>query len=91
MAEKGEGVSDAVEALVGHRHHLQKTEEGRRRKWRRLELEVEEIMRREISRIVERSWSEAKTVELLNGLAERTLDPYTVAGDLLDKVFSAES
>jgi LAO/AO transport system kinase len=91
MAEKGEGVSDAVEALVGHRHHLQKTEEGRRRKWRRLELEVEEIMRREISRIVERSWSEAKTVELLNGLAERTLDPYAVAGDLLDKVFSAES
>lgn len=91
MAEKGEGVSDAVEALVGHRCHLQKTEEGRKRKWRRLELEVEEIMRREISRIVERSWSEAKTVELLNGLAERTLDPYTVAGGLLDKVFSAES
>lgn len=90
MAEKGEGVGDAVAALAEHRSYLQKTEEGRKRKWRRLELEVEEIMRREISRVVESSWSERKTVELLNGLAERTLDPYSVAGELLDRVFSRE-
>ena len=90
MAEKGEGVGDAVAALTEHRSYLQKTEEGRKRKWRRLELEVEEIMRREISRVVESSWSERKTVELLNGLAERTLDPYSVAGELLDRVFSRE-
>lgn len=91
MAEKGEGVEDAVIALAEHRSYLQKTEEGRKRKWRRLELEVEEIMRREISRVVENSWNERKTVELLNGLAERTLDPYSVAGELLDRVFSREA
>ena len=91
MAEKGEGVGDAVIALAEHRSYLQKTEEGRKRKWRRLELEVEEIMRREISRVVENSWNERKTVELLNGLAERTLDPYSVAGELLDRVFSREA
>lgn len=91
MAEKGEGVADAVAALSDHRTHLQKTEEGRKRRWRRLELEVEEIMRREISRVVESTWNERKSVELLNGLAERTLDPYSVAGELLDKVFSREA
>ncbi len=91
VAEKGEGVTEAVAAFSDHQKYLQKTEEGRKRKWQRLEREVEEILRREISRIVERSWNETKSVDLLNGLAERRIDPYTVAGDLLDKVFGSEA
>ncbi len=91
VAEKGEGVAEAVAAFSDHQKYLQKTEEGRKRKWQRLEREVEEILRREISRIVERSWNETKSVDLLNGLAERRIDPYTVAGDLLDKVFGPEA
>lgn len=91
VAEKGEGVTEAVATFSDHQKYLQKTEEGRKRKWQRLEREVEEILRREISRIVERSWNETKSVDLLNGLAERRIDPYTVAGDLLDKVFGSEA
>lgn len=91
VAEKGEGVTEAVAAFSDHQKYLQKTEEGRKRKWQRLEREVEEILRREISRVVERSWNETKSVDLLNGLAERRIDPYTVAGDLLDKVFGSEA
>lgn len=87
-AEKGEGIEEVVNSLLDHREFLQKSEEGRLRKWSRLEREVEEIMRREISRIVERSWQNEKSASLLNALADRSQDPYTVAGDLLDRVLT---
>ncbi len=87
-AEKSEGVDEVVGTLGKHRDFLQRSEEGRRRKWARLEREVEEIMRREISRIVERNWENRKSADLLNSLAERNQDPYSVAGEMLDQVLS---
>lgn len=87
-AEKAEGIEDVVNSLLEHREFLHKSEEGRLRKWARLEREVEEIMRREISRIVERNWQNEKSADLLNALADRIQDPYSVAGDLLDQVLT---
>lgn len=87
-AEKAEGIEEVVSSLCEHREFLKKSEEGRLRRWARLEREVESIMRREISRMVERSWENRKTKDLLNALAEREQDPYTVAADILDQILT---
>jgi LAO/AO transport system kinase len=87
-AEKSEGIDEVVASLGNHREFLQKSEEGRLRRWARLEREVESIMRREISRLVERNWENRKTKDLLNALADRTQDPYTVAGEVLDEILT---
>lgn len=70
--------------------HLEETEEGRKRKFYRLQIEVEEILSREIARIVERAWEEERTTELLKNLADRKTDPYTVAGSLIDRILGRD-
>ena len=69
-----------------HGGFLQRTEEGRLRRYARLEMEVEGILRREIASLVERTWRERREEGVLEALAERRLDPYSLAGELLDGV-----
>lgn len=88
-AEKDTGIDEAAEAIDSHCAFLQKTEEGRVRRYARLEMEVEGILRREIASLVERAWAERKDQGVLEALEERRMDPYSLAGDLLDGVFSA--
>lgn len=91
VAEKGEGVDKVTEAITRHRNFLAKSEEGRKRKFHRISLEVEEILSREIARIVEKSWKENRSNTLLEELADRKRDPYSVASDLLDDVLGGAS
>lgn len=86
VAEKGEGVDRVTEVITEHRNFLAKSEEGRKRKFNRISLEVEEILSREIARIVEKSWKEKRSNRLLEDLADRKSDPYSVASKLLDDV-----
>ncbi len=90
VAERGEGIDALCGKIEQHRNHLRETDEGRTRKYYRLEVEVEEILSREIARIVERAWEEEKTTELLEKLADRKIDPYTVAGSLIDRVLGRD-
>ncbi|HAA47942.1 MAG TPA: methylmalonyl Co-A mutase-associated GTPase MeaB [Synergistaceae bacterium] len=90
VAERGEGIDALCGKIEEHRNHLKETDEGRKRKYYRLEVEVEEILSREIARIVERAWEEERTTELLEKLADRKIDPYTVAGSLIDRVLGRD-
>jgi len=88
VAESGEGVELAAGALSEHREFLASSDEGRRRKHRRLRLEVEEILKREIAKIAEEAWDSRIGGDVLDDLASRRKDPYTVADDLLSEFIS---
>ncbi|HPE91111.1 MAG TPA: methylmalonyl Co-A mutase-associated GTPase MeaB [Synergistales bacterium] len=88
VAESGEGVALAAGALSEHREFLASSDEGRRRKYRRLRLEVEEILKREIAKIAEEAWDSRIGGDVLEDLASRRKDPYTVADELLSMFIS---
>lgn len=88
IAERGEGVAEVVSEMVRHREFLNVSEEGRKRKWRRLGMEVEEILRREIASLVELAWEREKSPELFESLAERKTNPYEVAEQILGKILT---
>ena len=49
-------------------------------------MEVESILRGEISAIVEKSWKARKSDELMQSLSERRADPYTLAGEIMEEI-----
>jgi LAO/AO transport system kinase len=86
VAERGEGVPEVMDAIAKHRDFLLRSEEGRRRRWARLEMEVEEILRREIAGMVARSWEKLKSPDLLLALEERRTTPYAVADTIFGEI-----
>ncbi|MFA5621301.1 MAG: methylmalonyl Co-A mutase-associated GTPase MeaB [Thermovirgaceae bacterium] len=88
VAESGEGIENAAESLLEHRRYLAGSAEGKRRKRRRLRLEVEEIVKREIAKVAEKAWDDHINTGILEDLDLRRTDPYSVADDLLSRVFS---
>ena len=89
IAESGQGVDDIIRAVEEHRLYLQKSEEGKKRRSSRIRHEVEEILRRDIARIVEKEWEERSSNDLIEALASRRSDPYTEAGRLLEEILGA--
>ncbi len=89
IAESGQGVDDIIRAVEEHRLYLQKSEEGKKRRSSRIRHEVEEILRRDIARIVEKQWKERSSNDLIEALASRRSDPYTEAGKLLEDILGA--
>ena len=49
-------------------------------------MEVEAILRGEISLLVENAWKERRTDSLMDELSSRKADPYTLAGEIIQKV-----
>jgi len=49
---------------------------------------VEEILKREIAKIAEEAWDSRIGGDVLEDLASRRKDPYTVADELLSKFIS---
>lgn len=88
IAERGEGVKEVVSEMIRHADFLKVSEEGRRRKWQRLGMEVEEILRREIASIVESAWEKEKSPELFESLAGRKTNPYEVAERVLGNILT---
>lgn len=91
IAERGEGVKEVVSEMTRHADFLRVSEEGRRRKWQRLGMEVEEILRREIASLVESAWEKEKSPELFESLAERKTNPYEVAERVLGNILTDAS
>jgi LAO/AO transport system kinase len=89
IAESGQGIDDIIRAVEEHRLYLQKSEEGKKRRSSRIRHEVEEILRRDIARIVEKEWEERSSNDLIEALASRRSDPYTEAGRLLEDILGA--
>lgn len=88
VAERSEGVEEVVLEMVRHADFLRRSEEGRRRRWQRLGMEVEEILRREIAAMVEVAWEKEKSPELFELLAARKTTPYEVAERILGTILT---
>ena len=85
-SQKNTGVEEVVEKINGHSEYLSHSEEGKRRRWSQLEMEVEAVLRGEISSLAENVWKERRTDELMEGLSARKHDPYTLSGEILQKI-----
>ena len=88
IAETGEGIDELSKALLDHRQYLSKSDEGKKRFYSRIKMEVEEILKREIAKVVEERWKECCNDELISALCAKRIDPYTVAGRILGDIFS---
>ncbi len=85
-SNKNTGVDRVKEIILNHAKYLGESSEGRRRRYSQLEMEVETILRGEISAITERSWRAKKSDGLMQSLSERRTDPYTLAGEIMEKI-----
>lgn len=89
IAENGEGVESATNSIFAHKAFLENSTEGLKKRFSRLRLEVEEILKREIARVAEKAWDKNISEKILEDLAARRKDPYTVAEELLSGVISS--
>lgn len=80
---KNYGADEVKKRLDDHRAYLGNSEEGKRRRYTKLEMEIEAIMRSEISRVVEREWAARRESGALESLSSRESDPYTLTGDIM--------
>jgi LAO/AO transport system kinase len=83
VASRGEGVSEVWAAVLDHRRHGEQSGLLEKRRARRLEEELRQIVLRMLEA---RAWSRLdgpRYRALLADLAERRLDPYTAAEDLI--------
>ena len=85
-SNKNTGIDEVKDIIKNHSAYLHNSEEGKRRRWSQLEMEVEAILRGEISLLVENAWTERRTDSLMDELSSRKSDPYTLAGELIQKV-----
>ena len=85
-SNKNTGIDEVKDIIKNHSAYLQNSEEGKRRRWSQLEMEVEAILRGEISLLVENAWKERRTDSLMDELSSRKADPYTLAGEIIQKV-----
>lgn len=86
-SQKNSGVGDVKKSLDDHRSYLEGSEEGKKRRYSKLEMEIEAVMRSEISRIVTREWAAKKASGALDDLANRECDPYTLCSEMLSDLF----
>ncbi|MCD8164051.1 MAG: methylmalonyl Co-A mutase-associated GTPase MeaB [Synergistaceae bacterium] len=85
-SNKNTGIDEVKEIIKNHSAYLHNSEDGKRRRWSQLEMEVEAILRGEISLLVENAWKERRTDSLMDELSSRKADPYTLAGEIIQKV-----
>ena len=85
-SNKNTGIDEVKDIIKNHSAYLHNSEEGKSRRWSQLEMEVEAILRGEISLLVENAWKERRTDSLMDELSSRKADPYTLAGEIIQKV-----
>lgn len=84
---KNYGADEVTKSLDDHFAYLAGSEEGKRRRYTKLEMEIEAIMSSEISRVVRREWEAKKTAGALERLSCRECDPYTLTGEMISALF----
>ena len=85
-SERGDGIDEALAAINQHTDFLHESAEGQNRRRARIGNEVEGILRREISRVVEELWCARKEDGTLESLVARSTDPYTVSGEIISQL-----
>ncbi len=85
-SQNNTGVEEVKKILNDHWNYLQTSDEGKRRRFVQLEMEVEAILRGEISILTEKVWKKRKDTGVLEDLASRKADPYTLAGEMISQI-----
>lgn len=83
---KNLGADEAKDIMKRHGEYLLNSEEGKRRRYNQLEMEVENILRGDIAVIAEKAWNGRKESGVLDDLAARRTDPYTLAGNIMSEI-----
>lgn len=87
VAETGSGVEEFAESITKHHEFVKNSPEGARFEFRRLSSEVEDILLKNLTRKAEKVWKAHKSEELMQDLAARKINPYSVSADILRKLF----
>ena len=82
---KNTGVDTVWNVIKAHRKYLTDSEEGKRRRYAQLEMEVERFLSSEISLHAESYWKNFRDNGALEDLANRNTDPYTLVSEILSK------
>jgi len=85
-SQNNTGVDEVRKILHDHWNYLKTTDEGKRRRFLQLEMEVEAILRGEISALTEKVWEKRKDAGVLEDLAARKTDPYTLASEMISQI-----
>ncbi|NLD04988.1 MAG: methylmalonyl Co-A mutase-associated GTPase MeaB [Synergistaceae bacterium] len=85
-SQNNTGVEEVKKTLNDHWNYLHTSDEGKKRRFIQLEMEVEAILRGEISILTEKIWKKRKDNEVLEDLSLRKIDPYTLAGELISEI-----
>lgn len=85
-SQNNTGVEEVKNTLNDHWNYLHTSDEGKKRRFMQLEMEVEAILRGEISLLTEKIWKERRDNGILEDLASRKTDPYTLAAELISHI-----
>ena len=85
-SQNNTGVEEVKKILNDHWNYLQTSDEGRKRRFIQLEMEIEAILRGEISILTENLWKKRKDTGVLEDLASRRADPYTLAAEMISQI-----
>ena len=85
-SQNNTGVEEVKKILNDHWNYLQTSDEGRKRRFIQLEMEIEAILRGEISILTENIWKMRKDSGVLEDLASRRADPYTLAAEMISQI-----
>ena len=85
-SQNNTGVEEVKNTLNEHWNYLHTSSEGKKRRFIQLEMEVEAVLRGEISLLTERIWKKRKDMGVLEDLASRKADPYTLAAELISQI-----
>lgn len=80
------GVEEVKNILNDHWKYLYTSNEGKKRRFMQLEMEVEAVLRGEISIMTEKLWKKRKEAGVIEDLAARKTDPYTLAGEIISQI-----
>lgn len=85
-SQNNTGIEEVKNILNNHWDYLHTSDEGRKRRFIQLEMEVEAILRGEISIMTEKIWKKHKNTGALDDLSLRKTDPYTLAGEMISEI-----
>ena len=86
VALEGKGITELIDQIMAHKHHLQQSGEGLKREQERSRREVEELLQARLMAQIRTAVPQTVQEQLVTAVAERRLDPYTAVSHLLKQV-----
>lgn len=87
VATTGQGMPEVVQEIMRHRDHLKRSGQWMRREGERIRQEIEQILQGRLVSRLEAEVSKQSMDGLVNAVANRSIDPYTAASQLFDRLF----